>query len=588
MSQGQLPNLSHLCAQGTWGPLRTTFPPVSPVAWTTCLTGAPPSAHGIHDFIAKSETTYLPTIGLFRVRAGSDGIPVYSSRRKLPTIGERLSKAGRTSYLLKVPGTFPPDPILGGMLAGFGMPDLVGSFGVSAWYTTDVEGKTAAAPEGGELIHALNPAGQGAWHGQIAGPRGTSQRFVLRRDGSQISLYLEPGAGQSAAVLSVGAWSGWVRPIYDLPGRGAVAGLCRFKLVSLAPAVELYRTAVQCTPDRPLYPLAEPPGFGARLESLVGPYATLGMTGDVDGVRRAVVDPDTFLQDAYANWEQQVEMTLALMSERRADGEPAWDLLMTHLFTIDNVQHLFWHCQDPEHPAYSAALAARYGDEIERAYRWLDGQLGRLLEEATEDTVVMVVSDHGGVPIYRLVYLNAWLQSHGYLTPREVTAEGVAARLNWDRTRAAVFGTGAIWLNVQGREPRGIVPPGAPYEALRREIAQALSDWRDPETGQTVVKQVLHGESVFGVDTHVEGPDLIVALRPGYGLGRGEGLGRVLSDAPLIVPNLTSWSGGHEGPYLPSDVPGVYVLAGAGKVATRWDDPGLEDIAPAVLELLGL
>ena len=410
MSQGRLPNLARLCAQGTWGPVRTTFPPVSPVAWTTCLTGAPPSAHGIHDFIAKSDDTYLPTIGLFHVRAGSDGVPVYSSRRKAPTVGERLSKLGCTSYLLQVPGTFPPHSIRGGMLAGFGMPDLVGSFGVSAWYTTDVEGKNAAAPEGLELIQPLTPEGQGAWRGQIAGPQRTSLAFVLRRDGGYGSLYLESSAGQPVAVLSAGAWSGWVRLAFVLPGRGSVPGICRFKLVSLGQTVELYRTAVQCAPDQPFYPLSEPPGFGARLESLVGTYATLGMPSDVDGVRRAVVDADTFLQDAYANWEKQVAMALALLSERAADGTPAWDLLMTHLFTIDNVQHLFWHCQDPQHPAYTAGLNARYGAEIERAYCWLDDQVGRLIERMPADTTVMVVSDHGGVPIYRLVYLNAWLQ----------------------------------------------------------------------------------------------------------------------------------------------------------------------------------
>ena len=588
MSQGRLPNLSRLCARGTWGALKTTFPPVSPVAWMTCLTGAPPAAHGIRDFIRKSDDTYLPTIGLFHVRTGSDGLPVYRSRRQVPTIGERLSESGRTSYLLQVPGTFPPHPIRGGMLAGFGMPDLVGSFGVSAWYTTDVEGKQAAAPEGTEWIHPLAPEGPGAWRGQIAGPQKASLPFVIRRDGSHLSLYLESSAGQPVAVLSTGAWSGWVRLEFGLPGRGKVPGICRFKLVSLGQAVDLYRTAVQCTPDRPLYPLAEPPGFGAHLESLVGTFATLGMPGDVDGVRRAVVDADTFLEDAYANWEKQVEMALALMAERTAGGAPAWDLLMTHLFAIDNVQHLFWHAQDAEHPAYTPALAARYGGEIERAYLWLDGQVGRLVASAPENTVVMVVSDHGGSPIYRLVYLNAWLQSCGYLTPREVAPKGVAARLNWDRTRAAMFGTGAIWLNVQGREPRGIVPPGAPYEALRREIAQGLLDWRDPQTGQPVVKDVRTGESVYGLDTGVEGPDLVVALHLGYGLGRGEGLGRVLADTALIVPNRTPWSGGHEGPYLPADIPGVYVMADAEPVVTRWEDPSLEDIAPAVLDILGL
>lgn len=588
MAQGRLPNLSCLCAQGARGSLRTTFPPISPVAWTTCLTGVSPAVHGIRDFITKARETYLPTIGLFNVRAGRDGLPVYSSRRAAPTLGERLSEAGRTSYLLQVPGTFPPDPIHGGMLAGFGMPDLVGSFGVSAWYTTDVEGKQAAAPEGSEWIQALTPEGQGAWRGQVAGPRQAGLSFLARRDGSRVQLYLEPAGGQPAAILAVGAWSGWLRLTFDLPGRGSVPGICRFKLVSLGKGIELYRTAVQCAPDQPLYPLAEPPGFGARLESMVGSYATLGMPGDVDGVRRGVVDADTFLQDAYANWGRQVEMALALMAERTADGAPAWDLLMTHLFTIDNVQHLFWHAQDPEHPAYTPAFAARYGDEIERAYVWMDGQVGRLVASAPDNTTVLVVSDHGGAPIYRLVYLNAWLQAHGYLTPREVTSEGVAARLSWDRTQAAMFGTGAIWLNVQGREPRGIVPPGASYEALRQEIAQGLLDWRDPESGRPVVKAVRTGGDVFGLDTGTEGPDLVVALQLGYGLGRGEGLGRVLANTALVVPNRTPWSGGHEGPYLPSDIPGVYVMAGADATAAGWDDPGLEDIAPAVCDLLGL
>jgi predicted AlkP superfamily phosphohydrolase/phosphomutase len=552
------------------------------------LTGVPPSGHGIRDFLTKAQDTYLPTIGLFHVRAGSDGLPTYTRRRTVPTLGERLDEAGLTSYILKVPGTFPPEPIRGGMLAGFGMPDLLGSFGVSAWYTTDVAGKKAAAPEGGDLVRPLAPEGEGTWRGQVAGPKRTALSFLLRRDGRQVTLLVAPNVERPVAVLAPGMWSDWVRLAFDVPGRGTVPGICRFKLGSLGATVELYRTAVQCAPDQPLYPLAGPAGFGQRLESLVGPYATLGMPADVDGVRRAVVDADTFLEDAYTNWEQQVEMSLRLMAERSGRDGPAWDLLMTHLFTVDNVQHLFWHCQDPQHPAYSQAIAARYGGEIERAYCWLDAQLGRLLEATLEDTTVMVISDHGGLPIYRQVYLNAWLHSHGYLLPREARAEGVASRLDWNHTRAAMFGTGAIWLNVQGREPRGTVPPGAPYEALRQEIADALLAWRDVETGQGVIQQVLHGERVFGPHARRQGPDLVVALRPGYGLGRGEGLGRVKSGMPLIVPNLTPWSGGHEGPYLASDVPGVCVLAGPRLGEVDLTDVGLEDIAPTVFRLLGV
>jgi hypothetical protein len=457
------------------------------------------------------------------------------------------------------------------------MPDMLGTFGVSAWYTTDVEAKKTSAPEGIELVHPLEPVGKGVWSGQIAGPAKKRQRFILYRDGDGVSLSLESGSGLADARLEPGAWSGWVRvPFGDLG-----SGLCRFKLVSLGQGIELYRTAVQCAPDQPLFPLTEPPGFGARLQEMVGPFATIGMPSDLDGARRGVVDPDTFLQDAYANWDQQIEMTRHLIDD------PSWDLLMTHLFTIDNVQHLFWHCQDEQHPAHAAQT--RYGNEIERAYRWMDARLGRLLEGVDEDTTVIVLSDHGGVPIYRLVYLNAWLRARGYLVPREKEVEGKAVRLDWNRTQAAMFGTGSIWLNVQGRDPRGVVPPGAPYEALRNEIAQALSAWCDPDTGWPVVKKVLFGEQVFGDGARERGPDLIPAFYRGYGLGRGEGLGRMMCGSPLVVDNLSRWSGGHEGPYLPPDVPGICIMCGPGVPAgASLGQAGLRDIAPTVLKLLGI
>jgi predicted AlkP superfamily phosphohydrolase/phosphomutase len=134
-----------------------------------------------------------------------------------------------------------------------------------------------------------------------------------------------------------------------------------------------------------------------------------------------------------------------------------------------------------------------------------------------------------------------------------------------------------------------LVPAGAAYEALRSEIAEALRRWRDPRTGELVVEEVVHGETVYGKDAAASGPDLIPALRPGYGLGRGEGLGRVMVGRSLIEANESPWSGGHEGPYRASDVPGVAIMWGPrvpeGRALTG---ASLHDIAPTVLSLLGL
>jgi predicted AlkP superfamily phosphohydrolase/phosphomutase len=156
--------------------------------------------------------------------------------------------------------------------------------------------------------------------------------------------------------------------------------------------------------------------------------------------------------------------------------------------------------------------------------------------------------------------------------------------MDWTRTRAAMYGTGAIWLNVQGREPQGIVPPGAAFEGLRAEISDALLGWRDGETGQSVVRRVYRGEEVLGPRCRTEGPDLVVALQPGFGLGRGEGLGRVQLGGPITEANHTLWRGGHEGPYLPEDVPGVCVIS---HKCADLKGAGLEDVAPTILYLLG-
>jgi predicted AlkP superfamily phosphohydrolase/phosphomutase len=582
---GKLPHLARLASAGSFGPLETTFPPVSPVAWGSFLTGVSPARHGIRDFVTKAPGTYRPTIGLFTISTDATGLPVYTSRRRAPTLAQVLGDSGRISFLLRVPGTFPPDPVSGGTLAGLGMPDLRGSFGTSALYTTGLDRKREAV-SGEELpVHVLTPDGVGAWRSIVEGPGSVIVRMRCRRAGGRLFITLGD-APHPVTALKTGEWSEWLRVVFAVSGRGDVPGLCRFRVVALnANRVELYRTAVQCAPDAPLFPFSEPAGFAADLASRIGPFATLGLPADETGLRQGLITPDIFLEDAYHGWEEQAAIAETVVRERD------WHLCVIHFFTIDNVQHLFWHYQDPQHPAFTPEGAAQFGDEVERAYRWIDVQVGRLLKLVDEDTVVMVVSDHGGTPIRRHVYLNAWLQSRGYLQAADPLSPSggprKASRIDWDHTRACMFGTGSIWLNVRGREPRGIVAPGPEYESLRRRISDDLMAWRDPETGGPVVKLVLRGEEVYGESTREEGPDLIPALHLGYGLGRGESLGRVVSGVSIVEPNRSQWSGGHEGPYLPDDVPGALLVAGRGiRRGAELDGARIIDVAPTILHLL--
>lgn len=109
MESGDLPHLAQLRDQGCFGPLASTRPPVTFPAWTTCTTGVGPGQHGIFDF-----TEMLPERRAIRF--------VNSSNRQTPALWNILSDAGRRVCVLGVPGTYPPEPVNGLLVAGFDSP----------------------------------------------------------------------------------------------------------------------------------------------------------------------------------------------------------------------------------------------------------------------------------------------------------------------------------------------------------------------------------------------------------------------------------------------------------------------------------
>jgi predicted AlkP superfamily phosphohydrolase/phosphomutase len=113
MAAGRLPHLAALRARGSYGPLRSTRPPATFPAWTTCVTGVNPGRHGILDFTEMAA-------GQYRVRF------VNATHRKAPALWNILSGAGRRVGVLGVPGTYPPEPVNGFMVSGFDSPVATG------------------------------------------------------------------------------------------------------------------------------------------------------------------------------------------------------------------------------------------------------------------------------------------------------------------------------------------------------------------------------------------------------------------------------------------------------------------------------
>lgn len=110
MADGELPNFARVAEAGTFGPLRSTIPPLTPVAWNTLMTGVNAGMHGVFDW---------------RDVATSEGRATAGALRGARTIWQILSDRGHRVGAFNVPATFPPDEVRGFMVAGLDSPGFV-------------------------------------------------------------------------------------------------------------------------------------------------------------------------------------------------------------------------------------------------------------------------------------------------------------------------------------------------------------------------------------------------------------------------------------------------------------------------------
>jgi len=106
---GRLPNIGRLMRDGTWGALRSTIHPLTPTAWTTFATGCQPGKHGVYDFALFRPGSYEPIL-------------TDAACSRAPSVFQLLSEAGRRVVAYNIPWTYPPEPVNGVMIAGFGAP----------------------------------------------------------------------------------------------------------------------------------------------------------------------------------------------------------------------------------------------------------------------------------------------------------------------------------------------------------------------------------------------------------------------------------------------------------------------------------
>lgn len=580
LAAARLPNLAKLREQSGYSRLRTTYPAQTPVAWSTFATGTNPGGHSIFDFVHRDPKTYFPILSLNRYEQKNAFLPpkAVNMRRGTP-VWDLLSKAGITSTVLRCPCTYPPDEIDGRMLSGVGVPDLRGGLGTSTFYSS---AEDVAVQESETVVRV--EVDQGATvKTHLIGPRNPKTRsdlqfeMTLHLDLPSRRAFLRSDGQPKELAIREGQWSEWLRVKFKTGPLMSVRGMVRFYLARLAPVFELYASPINFDPDAPLFPISSPPDYAKKLAASLGTFYTTGMVEDHGGLNNGRFDEAAYLEQCRAVLRERERMMLYEM-ERLQKG-----LLFCLFDTPDRLQHMFWRFREPEHPANNGSTPRELKQVIEDHYVTLDEIVGKALHYVDRQTLFVALSDHGMSSFQRGFHLNTWLHDHGFLALKDGIEPGEEAGdffhgVDWERTKAYALGLGSVYLNLKGREEKGIVSPDQ-AEALKHAIVKGLTGLPDPGRGKVAIRSVVTREQVYSGACASQSPDLLVNFSEGYRVSWGTTLGGVPGGV-LFEDNTRKWGGDHA--IDPCLVPGVLFM----NRPFRGEQASLVDLAPTLLAAL--
>jgi predicted AlkP superfamily phosphohydrolase/phosphomutase len=346
------------------------------------------------------------------------------------------------------------------------------------------------------------------------------------------------------------------------------------------------------------------PGYGHRLEGFVYPSALQG---------RVLEWAPGYVVEIKTSWDQDwrdaslAERALASLEQRRAvlegllEADPP-EVLFAVLETPDRLQHSYYGYLDPASPAYGSAAGSRVRPALGRCFAAMDAIVGLLADYAGEGGVILC-SDHGFTAWEMSVHTNSLLAAWGFLELRpgaRALQSGVARRMvpvarrllpakmaraakgrtfaaiDWSKTQAfaSPIPLQGVFVNVEGRERLGIVPPSR-LEATKDAIARRFEELRAPD-GRPATERVWRSEEVFSGDALEGAPDLMPVLRD----HRFELDDEVFHRAPF-----TDTSHLPRGVHHPEGIVGIH---GPGVRAGARVDGSVLDVTPTLLYMAGL
>ena len=316
-----------------------------------------------------------------------------------------------------------------------------------------------------------------------------------------------------------------------------------------------------------------------------------------------------------------------------------WDLFMQVFTESHCVGHQCWHLHDDSHPAHDSAFVSAHGDPLRRVYRAIDAAIGEVLASAGDATII-VFTAHGmahrygaqfllrdvlvrlGVtvlperdesgpvgrgPAYRLARamwnllpaslrhsLRPLRDAFGPTKKKKKKASTPDLRVDQGRSKCFPVGNGlavgGIRLNLIGREPLGILAPGAEADAFCASLTRDLMALVDDASGHPLVSRVLRTADLYAGEYLDALPDLLVEWnddRPLESSSLGDAsLGRTRAR----LPGLGTVEGVNDYARTGEHRPGGWFVAAGPRIAHRrlTSEASILDLAPTAAAMLGV
>lgn len=256
-----------------------------------------------------------------------------------------------------------------------------------------------------------------------------------------------------------------------------------------------------------------------------------------------------------------------------------WDLFFTVINGSDRLNHMFWRYADGKHRKYEPN--PEFKNVLKEYYKYLDKELGEILEGLDEDVKVIVLSDHGITRMHNRVNLTDWLIKEGYMVLKNPVSGKTKfdfSLVDWSKTKVFAIGAydGQVFINLKGREPDGIVDV-EDYDELIKELERKIKEITGDDSKKIDTKVFIKKRDYDGKAIE-EAPDMIVYFDDlQYGCNTS------------LIGNETLWSpstaqGSDDAAHSKQ---GIFIMKNS-KSEGNHGEVDILDVAPTILNELGV